>query len=216
MGYDMSMVNDPTDFAEMARVQELFNKAAEQRNALPADERGTATDPFNGPWVGRSERYAAAQAEVDRYYKLLDETNVGYFRLNIWGMGIARQIMQERGMIHYEGDHPDWPLVEDFGFSSENEYYEASEDDDRKMSYDAANRQVKVFSPEVPGIPAWKFGSNDGWVVTPIDIGGAMVRLRESGLSEVMPTYDGHTVDWWPDWIEWMNLAAAHGGFEVW
>lgn len=104
------------------------------------------------------DMYAADNAGDDR---VRDD---GYFRLNIWGMSKMVNIMEDLSMIDWEIKAPDWP---DYPNGMTDEEYERSTLPMRSMrSHDPLR------------IPAFKFGSNDGWLVTPEECYMIAHRLR--------------------------------------
>ncbi len=130
---------------------------------------------------------------------LVNETgdrDADYFRLNIWGMKVAREIMYPLGMAHDHGREGQPAYV-----TCPDEHYDRAERCD-------CNDPWLSYSPEVPGIPAWKVGSNDGWIVTPIDCQGALHMLAANGPAEDAP-------EWWDGWCSFIQRAAENGGFRV-
>lgn len=144
----------------------------------------------------------------------------GYFRLNIWGMSMARDLMAERGMLCSAEPSGDWPRCPD------NAAYEwVKYPDDRQGAQPSPEaigaaevyiaeqkRYLSAHEGECPGIPVHKFGSNDGWIVTPPECIAALAALglaRDKGIAEP-------DAKWWPEWIAYLHLAAEHDGFEVW
>jgi hypothetical protein len=126
-----------------------------------------------------------------------------YFRFNIWGMGAAREIMWRAGMLNVEAVHSPFPKVEDFGGNYED------------ARFVEAVRQV-TDEDHSPFIPAYKLGSNDGWLVTPKEIKTALDR---TGLWEAVGSVAGAETeegpDWWGEWIDFLRHTADHGGFRV-
>ena len=138
----------------------------------------------------------------------------GYFRLNVYGMSEVRQLLANIGIVR-PAALPQPPDAERFGIT---EYFD-SEDEDaltpEQKSYMVALQQWREGPDgEGPGIPSYKLGSNDGWLVTPIEI--------RSGTLWA----DDHTPTWRVDFdrddtgklalefVEWMEGSA--GGFRVW
>ena len=208
MGYDMSMVEDPNDHVALAAAQKAFDEALAIRKTLPQDEHGTVApggDPFEGPWVGRSERYAAAQAAVEAAMQAVDKADKGYFRLNIWGMGVCRTLMEERGMMHWEGDQVPWPKPTEHGYLNDEEFwaeqdeYSGQDRDEwpkRLVEMEDANTLcLAVSTPGVRGIPGWKLCSNDGWIVTPVDCLGALAALEDYANA------NGYEAAYHPRWV---------------
>jgi len=131
-----------------------------------------------------------------------------YFRYNIGGMGQARDMLAALGMLDTR-DEPSWPSPEDFGFalnadgSLPDEFYAALEgipatgngdpedgirpegtDEDtwtRTMAYMGAQRDhIDGENAPVQGLPYYKLGSNDGWLVTPGEIASALEAYRQA------------------------------------
>jgi len=123
-----------------------------------------------------------------------------YFRLNIGGVHRwAIPHMKRMGMVvvcDYSGD---WPAVPD---DAPDDY-----DHDFSEAYIAfVGQQV-----EAPGIPTFKFSSNDGWLVQEDECKSALKAYREHG--ELMP---GDADYLWMNWIDFLERASTHGGFRVW
>jgi len=215
MGYDMKIVDDPTDQAEVARCRGRFFEAVERRDASTT-------------LVGRTK----AQTLVEERGREMAAAEIGSFHLSMSAMFICRTRMAERGMGHDEGGpRPPWPRPEAYGYLSVDEYRTEDEihDEDetdsstwperlRRFREDAM--RVLAWSPEIPGIPLHKLSSNDGWLVHPIDCLGALHRLDEfrqvhGDTAALLPSFDGRPVGWWGDWIAYLHLASQHGGFRV-
>lgn len=149
-----------------------------------------------------------------------DETDDSYFRLGISGMSATRQEMHRQGMLMTDYERPQYPSGD------------WSED-------------FKSWHPKnVAGIAVHKFGSNDGWIVTPEEIRAALAiyeqKLVEPGHAGGEETIDRGGAELvgdkvlemlgvaapslisdvdpgvWGRWIEWLEKAAERGGFEVW
>jgi hypothetical protein len=77
-------------------------------------------------------------------------------------------------------------------------------------------------------IPSFKFGSNDGWLVTPEEIAGALEAWAETDMARdhlaadrfrrgmSTKTYETISEDYWRQWIEFLRRAKDRGGFQVW
>lgn len=202
MGYDMYIVTaDPGEEEAVAEARKLFDAACAKRDALT---RG-------------SGEHQAAQAEVDTAYVALDAARRTYFRLNVWGMGIARESMYTLAMLDVDASSPDWPEREDFGVDDQvwNAYDgdEPGEDAPEGIRrFHAAQEAALAAHPEpAVGICAFKLGSNDGWLVTPAELDAALA------------IYDKHATgggnvpshEWWSEWIDYLRRAATRGGFRV-
>lgn len=129
-------------------------------------------------------------------YRTVDE---GYFRLNIWAMGDAMRWMFEYEMMH-----------------TEVRPYESINDMFSKLFNEKGEKAALRWGPEVPGIASWKFSSNDGWLVTPIESKSA-IDIWESADSPVPRHSDGVECSWWPEWIEYLRKSVElSSDFAVW
>lgn len=202
MGYDLSMIG--TVFGEAEALDALdapYRTALAFRDTFPKEQRGTYQEgvdeyAWGTTYANAHPGYAAAQTEVMRLSDERDRANLSYFRLNIWGMARYRDAMEIVGMGHWS-EQPDWPEPQDFGFASHEEVWAAKETLDEsdgdltyKNGYDITvtaemldkarkfnDEQQAVLSShpgETPGIPLWKFSSNDGWIVTPGECSSAL------------------------------------------
>jgi hypothetical protein len=95
----------------------LFDHAVAERDALPDEERGEVLNredwhredlPLSA-YVGRTERYHAAQEAVHNAYVDLQRAQQYYFQLNIWGMGRCREWMDEFAMVYPSAPDGEWP-----------------------------------------------------------------------------------------------------------
>lgn len=246
MGYDMRWCrvdDEEKEAVEIAR--KAFYAAAAERDALPKEEAGRfdsqridSVRDLDNPslYIGRSDRYQAAQDKVLALSRQMDETNKSYFRLNIFGMGRYREFMYRLGMAFDDIEHPPWPKVEDYGVTHE-EFWAVEDPEDypdeikaltpeklqQVMAYQAERDRILSWhgKADTPGIPLHKFGSNDGWVVLPAECTAAVRiwedhctrRSRDAMLAAANEALAD--VDYWLKWIEYLTGAAAHGGFEV-
>lgn len=148
MGYDMRWrKKDEAEASAVAAASDQFHAAVRDRNSLPEDEKGR----FNmerakelGDWDshevfdGRSDRYRAAQDRVSALADAMRDAEQSYFRLNISGMGWARGVMDQFGMVFEDpSDRPGWPKPEEFGTTYDDvdalecpEYYTDKQWDD--------------------------------------------------------------------------------------
>ena len=133
----------------------------------------------------------------DMYRENADNSNDGdgYFRLNVWGMSEARAILAEAGVVR-NAPCPSFPRYEDF--PNDDAYN------------DAVYALVAAPAPgDAPGIPAFKFGTNDGWLVLPIEIqSGIAYANREH------PYWRAGLAEWIEEFVTWME--GSTDGFRVW
>jgi len=193
MGYDMYREGiSAEDEAEVERLQlevRTMNRLINAKREVLAGIQA----------VGAVDLDLEAEIEelVEKQAKLwtrIDQLR-GYFRLNIWGMGTAREVMHQLGMLDVESWHADFP-----------EWSEGADED----AHAAACRRVTDAQArlEPTGIPVYKLGTNDGWLVTPDEVRAALAKWdahqeRPAGLPE-----------WFGDWVEWLRSCRI-AGFRV-
>ena len=155
-----------------------------------------------------------------------------YFRLNIWGMGRYRDLMEKFGMVFEDDPCPPFPEAEDYGVYWDDvyalKYPEAYPDhkwtDDRRTAAKKALEDTEAVlrfhgRTDTPGIPLHKFSSNDGWHVLPAECEAAVrawqaAAATDHGALEAVTESSGDA-DYWLKWIGYLSAAARHGGFEV-
>ena len=173
----------------------------------------------------------------------MDAADAGYFRLNVWGMGRALDELVPLGVVT-PMDHAPFKSLADFGVDGSAFYerwpegidyteaegfhytgYVAGADDpfptitvaesDLEPGVAAwARHNCAVIDGPGPGayhgIPSYRFCSNDGWLVRPIEIqtGIGWADEHHEGWREGLTGYVAEFVDW-------MIVAAEHGGFRV-
>lgn len=182
MGYDMYWrAPREDDNAGLAEAQKAFDEAVRARNAFPHG----------------SPQAIEAQKLVETTYTGLNSAERTYYRLNVWGMSRARELMNERGMLCTPGEiaYDEWPEYVEEG-TPERARYEAERD-----------VLLAAHRGECPGIPVHKLCSNDGWLVLPGEITAALAANDKHA-----PPAD---VEWWPEWIDWLRDAIDRDGFEV-
>lgn len=236
MGYDMLIVGDPTDTekAQLATAEQDFREACAARDALPKAEIGRFDAELankTGDWdshevyPGRSQRYIKAQDKVSAAYERLSDADVRYFRLNIFGMERYRDFMLQLGMVVTDYEHGPWPEKPD-GLTWDE--IEAAEDpalhEDTESALPVKAEAVEYVKareaylrqhPEPPfGLAIHKFGSNDGWHVTPEEIEAALESYRQHSAEEVKAII-GDGLDYWCKWINYLERARLRGGFKV-
>jgi hypothetical protein len=206
MGYDMTAVTkDDGERERVAKAREVFNGACAARDKLP---RGT-------------DEYGAAQQEVDAAMEGMYAEERSYFRLNIWGMGTARDMMHRFGMLDVETNHPEWPDRKAFGVTDEQwDEYDSDLIDEATpqalRNFHAAHEAVVGHAPKEPtGICVFKLGSNDGWLVTPPEIEAALKTYY--ALDDVVRMNNRlYEITWWSKWIAYLEYCQTRGGFRVW
>jgi hypothetical protein len=210
MGYDMSIVGEPDTTAEQERLQQQWNDLIKLRDAAiarltPAEEKDRNA-LFRANMLGEPTpdvTMTPTLTEVMNLQGQIEESSEkrndlrGYYRLNIWGMGICRELMAARGMLL----DSDSPFYRKAGAVDDEENERVAEDDYEAMdevrsqlleawgdeaatSAIAAQARPDLYKAAVhsllqlresgtpdgtplTGIPVHKFCSNDGWWVTP-------------------------------------------------
>jgi len=159
----------------------------------------------------------------------------GYFRLNIWAMSRYEAAMRELGMV-YGGNHrADWPEHRPYPNDTAKQaaFDQACEDLEygdgtttvtgeplaKARDYIAKKRAALAFHPDGGDtIPAHKFGTNDGWHVTPAEIKAALAAYQSrEGRDAVIAEHvnAGLRRAHWDTWINYLERAVDHDGFQV-
>lgn len=280
VGYDMYCVND--DEAEKALVAELqrqVNEAIEVREALPKEYRGEWADgelkalhdaggsPFDAYPANVHPEYVKAQDEVRRLADARDSAERSYFRLNIWGMRVYRDVMVGLDVARMDYSGPAWPEFDKVDprwivvttkaatvdgkeipehttrVMDPKEWFWAWEEEPQHRDADYVEPSpevVQVFKehraaieatlswrPEPDTdfrIPLHKFGSNDGWHVTPEECffaGNTMKTIREAEHERFFTVLgaagikEEKAIAYFDQWIEYLLVASERGGFRV-
>jgi hypothetical protein len=246
MGYDMRWRKaDPAEAEAVAALRAEFYAACAARDELPKSERGVpdmaairaggGTDSHDC-YPGRTARFIAAQDQVDAAMEAMSDAEASYFRLNIHGMGRWRDLMERLGMAFEDDPHPPFPKIEDHGtdwddveavgYPEDHAGYEWTDERLRAaLGYREAVNAVLAFhgKADTPGIPLHKFGSNDGWIVLPVECEAAVRTWRdfvaaegdEAAVNLVGNVLGEGRMDYWLKWIAYLAGAARHDGFEV-
>lgn len=192
MGYDMYIENGP-DEAERAAVEEAGQ---------------------------RLERARTSGTGLREAYQALTVANHSYYRLNIWGMGTARDLMGAFGMLTFE-EPPEFPASESEGYTEAADALRGAPDDEAaRTALDsiaarlrAAEEAACTADPGGPGIPYYKLTSNDGWLVTPREIAAALKAYESTSTTDREDA--GLAFEPWPSWIQYLTEARHRGGFRV-
>ncbi|MEU7381516.1 hypothetical protein AB0A91_16240 [Streptomyces sp. NPDC042207] len=207
MGYDMTIVQE-RDQAE--------------RDAIAAAQKhvNSLTSPYSLP---EGEERDAAEKTWKDAWKAYDAADRSYFRLNIWAMSCCCDVMASLGMLTPE-EAPSFPRLEEFGitdypedpadYDGEERAKAEAELTDGGRQYLAAVKAALAFEPvPVRGIPAGKFSSNDGWLVTPAQCEAALAAWRAQP-DAVRARVEGE-IEWWARWVAYLTYAQGRGGFRV-
>lgn len=234
MGYDMNWRVRPPEMEDAAAdATRIFYEKIAIRDALPDEERGKAltTDAmFNDDvsidqWEGRTQRYHDAQLAVHAAHEAMFKAQGYYFQLNIWGMGRCRDLMYDFDMAYPsepDGDFPDYDgKLDDEQDRLETENVPREQWPAEVLAYAEEHEAYRTSGmQERPGIAMHKFGSNDGWIVTPIECAGAVEQWKRYCLDHDLPLThlpvdEKGEVEWWPGWLAFLAGAIDHGGFRV-
>jgi hypothetical protein len=248
MGYDMRFLTEPTGERErVQRAREIWDSIIAYRDALPREERGRHTEEefrtgrLGAPPANATPRYKAAQCGVMAISDLIDAEEISYFRLNIWGMGRVRDVMLRLDMCYGSGSEMSWPPWNRFAndearqeqFEVARGHFEHGEElpdgiPDEVLSAAREHvEQVRACRRHHPAggdtIPLHKFGSNDGWIVTPEECKAALAAYesttedrRTEAFSAAGMTAENGWTDYWAQWIAYLRSAIDHDGFAVW
>ena len=226
MGYDMYLIDEVPGEAEvLAAATKKRDETLAARDALAHEEPPSA-------------RYTAAQQALYAAIEEYDKARVSYFRLNVWGMSDYREHMTTLGMVKDPVEDHGWPerpeglprdvflALGDDGATPEDRAQElwrrqygdlviTPEHERLYREYEKAeDAALRAHNPDVPGMTITKFRSNDGWIVTPEEITGAleMWELADPALKNKVRATAG---DYWEQWIDFLKTAAAGSGFRV-
>ncbi|WP_455403023.1 hypothetical protein [Streptomyces bambusae] len=170
-----------------------------------------------------AERLKEAQAAgkgIAEAYAALDAANRSYFRFSIWSIGAAEELMSSFGMLSFEAA-PDWPDPGAEGYTAAMEALRKNPEDTAARKaldevtarMEGVHEQIRNFDPEGPGIAAYKLGSNDGWLVSPREIGAALEAYEKAPVEDREAA--GREFDPWVPWIGFLTEARGRGGFHV-
>lgn len=186
MGYDMYHEEKPgSEVAAYDQAHARFMAAVAKRDSFPRD----------------TPEHDAVQPEVDAAYEAMGKAEAYYFRLNIFGMERYRAAMAELGMLDSLTRGP-----------RQNDWDQASLGSEARQ--EKAYEKLRTRTAEHPtGLPRYKFGSNDGWLITPEEIKAALARYERPGAG----FFAAHEIDedYWDEWIHFLEQAVERGGFRV-
>lgn len=209
MGYDMYSATGPDEDQAAA-----IHAAAHHVETLRCDY-------LNAPSASAAE---AMEDDLDAAWDAYDKSRTGlYFRLNIWGMGTARQIMGALGMLT-DAPFPDWPNLEEFGLPEypdepgnypEGPYRVAAQAllNDEEIAFLEAVQETRDRDAKTPAIPSYKLMSNDDWLVTEREIQEALEAWEKTPKEDQAETMADFP--WWTEWIDFLKYNAERGGFRV-
>lgn len=201
MGYDMTIVKN-RESLQNDKVRDAAKQALDSMRVLLDVQREAGLLQT----LGDLDRYLSASKDFEACCeRLLDP---GYFRLNNRGMWRYTEAMEEVGMVVDGDESPrlDWESLPDPAEEGEDAYLEALD-------------QLTGHAAALPegAIAGWKFGSNDGWWVTPEECAGALDTWQKVPRSLELSEEAEKIVssEYWKEWISFLERAAVNGGFRV-
>jgi len=139
-----------------------------------------------------------------------DNDEPGYFRLNIFGMSQAREELWPIGIVR-GANAPEVPMAADFGVEDSFDFEDSGvELTPAQQRYtEALTRWRAGNTGDAPGIPIYKLGSNDGWVVNHVEVTSGV------GFADAnFPGWRDALTDYVREFVEWAERCVE--GFEVW
>jgi hypothetical protein len=130
-----------------------------------------------------------------------------YYRYSIWGGQNMRGALEACGLLTNEAPEG----VEMSGWGPKFPKYNAETMPEGSPEEAAYRAEVDALINRDFGgiIPAFKLGSNDGWLVTPAEIQRGIDRgLVDEGLKTLDDAYDRA-------FVRWVIRSIKHGGFRV-
>lgn len=241
IGYDMYVVQPMNDAEQAAHNEaaERFHALVKVRDEIPKEEMGRRDrdkwreygDQDDRTWIGRTERYSAAQKAVNAACIKMQRLDKSYFRLNIGGMSRYLHAMGLLGMLQDVAQPRPFPQGPD---EVEDTFYEeayAVKDDlaAGKTSDLPVRPEVLAYAQDVYNLLSWtpetitgmayfKWDTNDGWHVLPAEITAALATYRQHNGDTVRAACEKagvHDLDYWMAWIDYLIYAESHGGFRV-
>lgn len=221
MGYDMYRAAPPTPEEQQTKAvnQARFNALVKARDLFDHGDPAAAK----------------IQGLVHDAYCARNDADPTYFRLNVFGMGVAFEHLEHLGIATWVDkiDLGEWPKAEgshvDEGWHQDGHGPEAPwyGPDGDVVPADQVPPELRAHAAEVDayvswtppgfvGIPGWKiYSTNDGWHVLPDDI-----RSGIAAADEQDPDWRDHlrvsdVPSYVLEFIEWMEQCADGGGFYV-
>ncbi|MQS17479.1 hypothetical protein F7Q99_36170 [Streptomyces kaniharaensis] len=211
MSYRMFTVDEPSEADEAAVT------AAHDRVRAAANPMTVPAGP---------ERQAA-QREWDAAWRALDFADVSYFGMSDGQMRATRSAMGNLGMLTLQ-EAPAWPILPTLprasrfvrtvrwllGYGKETAAEQLDAETFETAWAEAAWRAVTEHEAQpVTGVPLHKLSGQDGWWVTPAQIGAALSAY--DAASDQDRQKFGGTLPWFGRWIGWLRTAQHRGGFRV-
>jgi hypothetical protein len=172
-------------------------------------------------------------------YRPQDEDDPGYFQFRNIGMAAMLDIMEAAGVVDGTAKHdelPDWPpnglsndradelgpfVFDDIEVPSPPTATEMLIIEDWRS---AADIVLGTKSARPGKVPAYKFMSNDGWIVWPeecLSISNALCKALATKPERILPDQKisgikpNEAAEWILSWASYNEVAAKHGGYRV-
>lgn len=132
--------------------------------------------------------------------------------------------MDRLGMLDRSAEKATWAAPDNGADLTEADWWalqETRSDPDVSLSPAAAEyqRQVRLYTdrqaPNPLGIPPYKLRTNDGWLITAAEIRAALLFHAAASTEDNSPDLDEDEARGWQEWIGWLELSAARGGFRA-
>lgn len=230
MGYDMDAIGDPTpeETALHEQAKWLLEQARTAREAAGEKRHFAYRDDDPAPTPLQS----AEEEAWERYYA----TDTSSYRLNVWGMGKARDLMDRMGMLLWidesasDSPLPPWPTDEAVAAERARQGITEEQDYDRDVSVweQLAQPRLSWTQGDTPGLMGHKLCSNDPWVITPGECRAVVLRwaqlkgspeleeLLAAGSNPRQVEHHGDMTElpmWWDGWMDWHARCGARGGY---
>ncbi|WP_279582853.1 hypothetical protein [Fodinicola feengrottensis] len=165
---------------------------------------------------------APYRAKVELALEAMRAEEVWCHRLNVWGGASMSSIMEALGMGFWQPNEPDLPDLPD-GMTWDEPDFDEEENplSDRAKAYMAASDKVlAAHCGEIPGIPLHKIaGTNDGWVVTSVEIRAALTILDSTAEARIADAFAEYAWSddpvrsrtWFDSWVRFLRDAAELG-----
>lgn len=189
--------------------------------------------------MGFDLRMLEEPVELGQEYQPEFDDDPGGFQMTSAGMGIMVEVMHKAGVLEFDTSEPQWPwpttvlpaaraeLLEEWVFMVENPEVEPTEEEKRLLMpvRDEIDRAKRCRSVQPGKVPAFKFSTNDGWIVVPQEClaitQGLKAAIERDGAVGFLPSEEAiglsekEVKDWVLNWAAFNELAARHGGYSI-
>lgn len=125
-----------------------------------------------------------------------------YFRLNVWGMGGAREWLDKFDLLA-DAEHGPWPDSPDDTWPEREDV----EPGTPWADFYAAQDAILAEHPnrDDPALPYYKLCSNDGWFVTPVECQALVGAWNQRGGP------DSEAPDYVKEFVAWIDSVSRYG-----